>query len=98
MRSGTELHGGFCRHDALPLGWLLTTLAFQLSGLETQPGSESTCSTCAPGPVPTVLLLNRWQVPGSPAAGRASGPLRFSGAETNVNWEARSLVVASWSL
>eukprot|EP00434_Breviolum_minutum_P045033 symbB.v1.2.040291.t2/scaffold7126.1/size13177/1 len=48
--------------DTVALCWCLASFGFALSGLPSQPG-----------PIPTVLLLNRWQV--------------FSGAERTMNWE-----------
>ncbi|CAL1159241.1 unnamed protein product [Cladocopium goreaui] len=64
--------------DATVLCWCLGTMAFALSGYPSQPG-----------PLPTVLLLNRWQV--------------FSGAERHLHWEvaparlADDAVVDLWS-
>ncbi|CAJ1362770.1 unnamed protein product [Effrenium voratum] len=55
------------------LAWVCCSAIFALSGRETQPG-----------PVPTVLLLNRWQV--------------FTGAETNVNWEVAPARLADGSV
>ncbi|CAK9001642.1 Creatine kinase M-type (Creatine kinase M chain) (Creatine phosphokinase M-type) (CPK-M) (M-CK) [Durusdinium trenchii] len=61
--AGSPMNRGLVRlSDGLCLSWCLGSALFAASGAVSQPG-----------PVPTVLLLNRWQV--------------FSGAETSVNWE-----------
>eukprot|EP00435_Cladocopium_sp_Y103_P018509 s3024_g4.t1 len=84
MDQGTAQLKRFSLGDATVLCWCLGTMAFAVSGLPSQPG-----------PLPTVLLLNRWQVMGAQWG--------FSGAERHLHWEvaparlADDAVVDLWS-
>ncbi|CAE7727782.1 unnamed protein product [Symbiodinium microadriaticum] len=74
---GLAVRDGGRRLDAPACGWaasifLAACLAFGLSGMESRPG-----------PVPTVLLLNRWRV--------------FTGADTTLNWEVAPARLANGS-